>query len=51
MIAPCVPFILLYSIPGKAELDIKREYSERCAIVCEAIRQSYNTGQIVSLKK
>ena len=43
----------MFSIPGKAELDIKREYSERerAALVNEAIRESYTTGQVVCLKK
>ncbi|XP_033724701.1 inositol 2-dehydrogenase-like [Pecten maximus] len=38
-------------IQGKAELEVKRIFSERAAIVIDAIKESYRTGQVISLKK
>ncbi|OWF44086.1 uncharacterized protein LOC110458901 [Mizuhopecten yessoensis] len=38
-------------IEGKAELEVKRVFSERAAKVIDALKESYRTGQVVSLKK
>lgn len=38
-------------IQGKAELEVKRVFSERAAIVIDALKESYKTGQVITLKK
>ncbi|XP_060084851.1 myo-inositol 2-dehydrogenase-like [Ylistrum balloti] len=38
-------------IQGKAELEVKRVFSERAAKVIDAIKESYKTGQVITLKK
>ncbi|KAK3594262.1 hypothetical protein CHS0354_020534 [Potamilus streckersoni] len=39
------------SVQGKSELEVKREYSERCGIVNDAIRESYRTGKVILIKE
>ncbi|XP_060085647.1 myo-inositol 2-dehydrogenase-like [Ylistrum balloti] len=38
-------------IQGKAELEVTRVFPERAAKVIDAVKESYKTGQVITLKK
>ncbi|KAL3862219.1 hypothetical protein ACJMK2_008205 [Sinanodonta woodiana] len=39
------------AVQGKSKLEVKREYSERCSVVNDAIRESYRTGMVIRIKE